>query len=284
MSRPVERDKPFQAALLVAFLFHLSALTLFSIVVRFQKAEIPYSTLWLVDSRRLQVATAKPTNPVSETPMVDTNPALDVTPRISVPVLLMSTNTKITIPSLTSSLQRYDEQTLGGAEGEMPRVSSNDFGWRFTMSALQGVGKDIRQGLEHLALISYNDDKKGETGPTDSEPGKLALGPVMEGCEASIEWISPPYNRKPLFTPRIQFLPASAATASTLSEPLAVLIQVNRDGNVTLAIPRRIEDPSGVMQAVVDSLRRYQFEPLTSETGQREQSATFVLEPNRPKE
>ncbi|MBI5091038.1 MAG: hypothetical protein HZB26_01180 [Candidatus Hydrogenedentes bacterium] len=280
MTPRIERDRPFQLAFAVALLFHLSALTLFSVVVRFQKTEIPYNTLALVDSSVLRkggseappgplvtIATNPDTALIAALPQPE--PTRELWPELPhrMTTGLEPTGTGLTLQKLEEALR-----TQSAEAAPAPPVDT----WGLVSGGLRRTGEYFGQ------LVSGKLQERADTTALDSEAHQVRLGEIGPGVEATIEWLRAPFDRKPDIAFPLQLASGSSlggVTSPGLAGPVTLLVRINARGEVVDALAPSVADPSGLVDAAVRAIKRYKFRPLSVDETQQDQTGTFTLEP-----
>ena len=101
----------------------------------------------------------------------------------------------------------------------------------------------------------------------------LPVSRPAPGYEAYLEWLSDPRDRQALAVYPIDAL--WGLDSSDFGEPIALLFRVDRDGKV-IDVMDHVEKTGGVLEAIVDALMRYRFEPLIGE-GPETQHGTLII-------
>jgi len=263
MAARAGRDRVFARALFISALLHLSAITIFRIVIYFPREDVHYFDVSIVETapnRRLTVpepAIDAPANAPSggEIPLGQTlalnNPLEPQLPDIELPTL------------------RFDELSLLRLKQEALEVRTRYdelFGSR-TNSAYSRMSSGFDTMTDTLKGLTFG----GDSGSDLNRPRPVSR--PAPGFEAYVEWFGEPKDRqvfevKPL--PELRGLPPDA-----VPEPITLAFRVDRSGAVTRVI-NPVNDAQGIAVAAADALRGYRFEPLLGD-GPEEQSGTFVL-------
>jgi hypothetical protein len=272
MSRALAPHRPFAAALGVSILFHLSMISVFSIVIYFPREDFPYPSLAIV---------RQPSQPKSE--------------RISDPLLRTARRDLLRIAPPDELLESGDAGNLEmGARDvvrelpppiELPRLQFADL--ERLHSRVEGLRIRSEFGglLEPKGVDSwarFNRELKGISAaltrwgfpePADARSRPNPIGNPAPGFAMFIQWMSEPKDRKVLFSPPIRALWSIAP--AQLDEPIALIFTVNPEGKVTeVQIP--IEDEAGVVADIGKSLIKFRFEALDVEKAKNQKGTLLV--------
>ncbi|MFP4499442.1 MAG: hypothetical protein ACLFTT_00450 [Candidatus Hydrogenedentota bacterium] len=238
------------AALAVSALFHLSAVTVFRIVIYFPREEVEYV--------RFQLVQAAPSAPAADATAGRAFPGESPPPRLA----------NIDLPTLEfAELQRLRMRQEGMLSDELRREilgEEPDDSWR---SFGKQLGR-LRQSLTRLSL------SQGDPAPLDEPRRTPALRPA-EGYTAYLEWDSAPEDRQLLFAPPIKAL--WQADPDTLDLPLSIVIEVTPLGRVVNVWSSTV-DSSGVIDEIQLAILKYKFEPLASPEQAANQLGTLRIE------
>jgi len=263
-------SRAFAYSLVVSALFHLSMVSVFSIVIYFPRRDAPYYAVRLVEQRPDAPAARGPVSTVPrETLRVPSpdrlledgraedaaGPGLEPGPLASLPPIELP---RLEFPDLERIRTREESLRIRSQYSDLFAREPRDSWARF--------GEELR-GLTS-ALTRW-------TLPGTAEPRSrpVRVSTPAPGFALYIEWMSEPRDRKVLFSPPVQALwnlePAAVA------EPIALVFTANPQGKVTeVQIP--VEDDAGVVAAIARALLRYRFEPLEGEET-RDQKATLLV-------
>lgn len=267
------RNRSFLFALSVSALFHLSMVTLFSIVFEFPVKRIDYYDFHILSE--------EPAGAVRE-------------PDAASPDRLAS------LPTLENPLRgteleglKLDDEAAGWASGlpaiQLPRLEFAEMEMlevreegltirsrlaEFFDAPLSDPWSRLERGLERLgdALApSRLFDETEESILPPPEP-KLVARPA-EGFEAYVEWMSEPRDRELLFSPPIEAL--FGLRPEDLTEPITLVFRVNPHGEV-IEVLTPLPDEAGIVVSAARALTRYRFAPLDEATS-RDQHGTLLI-------
>lgn len=276
------RERTFKIALGISTLFHLSMITLFSIVVRFPISPATYyefewrkespATLAAADTALAEEPAATGSLDALRVPTSDslfqvnansTAPALD----LETPVNLASLP-GIELPTLEfAELERVQLQQRGSEIQtrllELNRQGSGSDSWeRF------GEGLDrLRDTLVHLPWLE--DDAAVED---DAGSHLQRVSTHAAGFAVYVEWMTPPLDRELIFSPPIDAL----WSVERLDEPIMLIFRVNAQGQV-VEVNSPVEDEAGLVVSAARALFNYRFEPLTTDVTE-DQRGTLLIE------
>lgn len=264
MNRRAGRDRVFARALVASAVLHLSAVTLFRIVIYFPREDIEYFEVSIVEaapSRSLSVP-APSSDAMPDSPEFDT-PDFGQTLALSDP--LRETLPEIELPTL-----KFEELSLLRLRQEALQVRSRYdeiFASRGGSEPLTRLGSGLDTVSETLSRLTFGG---GTARPADRPRPMSRPAP---GFEAYVEWSSEPKDRQ-AFT--VQAIPElRGMSQDAVSEPITLAFRVDRDGVVT-----QVLNPVGashqIAAAAAEALREYRFEPLIGD-GPQEQGGTFIL-------
>jgi hypothetical protein len=247
------RDRIFAVSLVISFVFHLSMVSLFRIVIYFPKNNVDYYAFTIVDS------TTKPTSPYQA----------------------------LTVPSADKGLERLRNETSKVDETSLPKIQIPTLKFsELDLVRIKQQGLDIRSKYKELFDTASRDswstfgNRLNEVGgqlfggaDRSADSSQLPISRPAPGFEAFLEWMTPPKTRQPLSVEKIDSL--WGASPETLTEPLILVFRVNRKGRVVFVLPP-LEDESGLVDDAVAALIRYQFEPI-GEDGPEQQHGTLLI-------
>lgn len=248
----------FRAAFILAFLFHLSMVTVFEIVIPFPRHDVEYYNVSLVSSATTSTATR-----TGDQLALSASQGLDNgLPAVDLPVIEFAEIDRLRIRYDASAplpdLDRFFEPAR-------PADSWSRFG-----GELHRLGRSLRD----LALPGDDTADAGNERTLSHRPA--------EGFEAYIEWSGPPADRELLFAPPIKAL--WEVSPANLTRPLEIVFKVNPSGRVTNVWSPMIEE-GGLIDDVQMTLLQYRFAPLSnysdtpSPATQAEQSGVFFVRP-----
>ena len=254
------RNRAFAIALVVSALFHLSMVSVFSIVIWFPHSEMVYYVVGIIEQpsgpalsglagaggARLRVP--DPGRPLAE----GADDALPGLPPIEL--------TRLEFTGLEMIRSREEGLRIGSKFSGLFEKQPLDTWGRFSQE-LKGIGSRLSRWRDE-------DGAASRVGPQwVSEPAP--------GFAAHIEWLSEPKDRELLFSPAIRAL--LAIEPSQLREPIVLVFKVNPSGKVTeVQIP--IEDDEGLVTSVGSALLKYRFGLLDGKDA-GDQRGTFLVMP-----
>jgi len=228
------RQAPFPvlgAALAGSALLHLSAITLFSIVLYFPKESIQYYDLFFYEAETPAASSAEllpgAAFPASELPRL--------TFGVQLAELAPPIDTRLRITGDDLALR----ERIGLGTSEPAPDSWERFG--------EGI-QQVREGLRRLTLSSPSDLVLDAGGRAD-------VVEVAPGLYGSFDW--PAGNaRDILYAP-------PAMISQRLPEEVEFTLQINSDGRVGRAWTSAVE-PMELLRTLQETLERYRFEPKAS--------------------
>ncbi len=261
------RDRVFAVSLGVSLLFHLSMVTVFSIVIFFPRRQIKYYSFRIVEARvpktttpdrrdLLRVPSADQALDKARAPGFDEE--MDVGDWASLP--------EIRLPELRFAeleLLRAREKGLAlrplydGLVERKPRDSWARFGEELgsLSSALSRLAPPWRASL-------------------DVEDQPTPVSRHAAGFEFYVEWMSEPKDRQLIFAPPIEAL--WRADPAQLDLPITLIFKVNPDGKVVGGVLTPLDDEAGVVRSAAKALTDFRFEPLDPDQN-RDQRGTLLI-------
>lgn len=261
------RNNVLAVALVISTLFHLSMVSVFSIVIRFPTHGIHYFPLEIAApdvARHTRVAprdllrTSSPDALIDEPQAMplDTEPgqeALAELPPVELPRLQLAEADSLRTPEQSLKIR---SQFTGLFEPRQPEMPDS---WALFTHQLRQIGPT----LSRWTLAE-------EPKPEDTAQ-KVATS--VPGIGISIEWVSNPKQRKVLLAPPM--LALLNIEPGSLTEPIAFVFTVNPQGKVT-----EVHSPAVGDTVAIDEIRgvllRYVFEPLEAESAQN-QTGTLLI-------
>ena len=263
-------NRKFYGACAISAVFHLSMVTVFSIVIYFPRNDIVYHDFSIVP-----VVVREPPTLETEAPVGGaTGPAEgqlalrgqvggSVTQDIQLPTLEFAELERLRVRQESlQTLSRFD------ALFEQPEQDS----WARFSRSLSGLTRKLTD-------LRLSDGREGAT------PG-LSLGPPesprsthrpAEGFEAVIVWSGEPKGRQLLFAPPVDAL--WSIDPAELIRPIEVVMQVNALGRVVNVFSPNI-DGRELVDAVQLAALQYRFEPLALDEGAM-QTGTLRIQPEQ---
>ncbi len=256
-------DRVLSATLAVSLAFHLSAVTVFRIVIYFPRHDIEYFDVAIVETR------------------VPMRPVLFARERLS----LSSPGRNFEQIELAGNALEVRESWSGLPDIQLPTIKFEELGLlRIRRQALETRARydDLFDDAPSDAwsrfgrkLTSVSESFTRYAQGSASEPIRRPV-PVSRpapGYEAYLEWLSDPRDRGALSVQPIDAL--WGLDPSEFGDPIALVFRVDRDGKV-VDILEPIEIAGSVLEASVDALMRYRFEPLLGE-GPSTQHGTLII-------
>ena len=266
-------NRPVIVCLTVSIVFHLSMISVFSIVIRFPSRYVHYASLELVEaatpssfrlterikSDRLVLQAPEPMDDPDSKLAMD-NPFQDTKYKDT-----WATSLPIELPRLEFEEFERREQSLRirSKLTEDPKLPELD-SWAAFNSKLKGLG----------SLIAGMADVEDEASFSDA----ARVGAPAPGFGLYLEWITEPKNRTLLFAPPAQSL--WALDPHALHGPLEFAFKVDALGKVE-EIQILTNDDKGVATEIANSILRYRFEPLQNEQPVV-QRGTLILKAESP--
>lgn len=259
------RDRPMMVALAVSAAFHLSMVTLFSIVIKFPVPRVQYYRFEIVDPRTRQ-------------PIVPSDRRSSLFPPIGE---VLGGEGAATAEDPWQGLPKIELPTLAFTELDQLRAREEGLRVRSRYAELlsihpqeswRGLGKELRQVRDALTRLPFLEQ------PTQEEEDRpQPIARPAEGFEAYIEWMTAPRDRELLFAPPIEAL--WGVKPEELAAPITLVFKVNPEGKVT-EVFMPVEDTAGIVAGAAKALARYRFKPL-EQAAPREQRATLIIAAER---
>ncbi len=251
--------RSFYLALLASGAFHLSMVTVFSIVIYFPRHDTAYYEFNIVP---LGTPTAAPMTAAGSN---GNSPALGgeklalrgdgglglALPALQLPTLEFAELERLRVRQEgIRSLSRYDD---------IFKAQPSDSWSRFSRG-LSGMSRSLSQ----LRLSGHGGEEAESVLGTPEIPPERIVHRPAEGFKADLVWSSSPFDRKLLFAPPIEALWNADATA--VRRPIEVVLQVNNVGRVVNVFSPNLGDRE-LIDAVQLTALQYRFEPLGLEEG-----------------
>ena len=256
-------DRIFLITLCVSILFHLSAVTLFRIVVYFPRHDIEYIDIAIIESRALT-----PSIPLGQDRLELPNPESGLE-RLELAENPLATQAELGgIPSIQLPTLQFEELGLLRVRRQVLETRSRyrELFQDQPVDAWARFGRQIGSISESLTRLTHG------VSPDDSDR-PLPVSRPAPGYEAYLEWLSAPSDRQPLSVHPIDALWGLDAT--DFGEPLALLFRVDRAGDVVDVLDH-VEGAGDVLEASAKALLRYRFEPLLGD-GPEIQHGTLII-------
>ncbi len=256
--RKRESQRSFYLALIASGMFHLSMVTVFSIVIYFPREDTRYYDFSIVPLRT-PTAVAGAEAPEADTTAPETEVGGEklalrgaTLPDVELPTIEFAELERLRVGQAGSqSLSRYDEVFQEGPDDSWERFS-------------RGLS-EMSRSLTRLRL----------SGDAPTDPLSSALNEVTapsnrivhrpaEGFEAQLVWSTAPFDRQLLFAPPIEAL--WGADEATFQRPVELVLQVNALGRVVNVFSPTVDERE-LVDAIQMTTLRYRFEPLSLESG-----------------
>ncbi len=271
------RNRSLLAALSVSVVFHLSMVTLFSIVFEFPVQHIDY-----YDFRILSEEPAATQAPERQPPR-----RLAALPTLENPLRraeLGGLDRDAEPDAWTPRLPAIELPRLEFAEMEMLELREEGLSIRSRLAEFfdaplsdpwSRIGRSLERLSDALTPSRFFDDEQDRL--TERAAPRLVTRPA-EGFEAYVEWMSEPRDRELLFSPPIEAL--FALRAPELTEPITLVFRVNPAGEV-IEVLTPLPDDAGVVVSAARALTKYRFAPLEDPLGARDQHGTLLITAER---
>lgn len=240
----------FRLALAASLFLHLSAITIFRVVVYFPRNPVFYVGLRVVPDDRPEREPRPPSAP--EIPAVAESGAL----RLGNLLASEEDAPDVELPTLEfAELDRWrlsrNLELGAGAAAAMPA----DTPPRDSLQ-LFGAGVEmVRSSLKRLAI--------GEQAPEPvAEPPEapvIKINSPVEGLRVELEWDTPPRDRQAMITPPMEALWRLDPVA--LDKPISFVLQVDPTGRVT-SVWSPVVDETGLLDSIQVALLKFRFMPV----------------------
>lgn len=231
----MERNPTFNVALAVSVLFHLSMVSVFSIVILLPRSEPRQFILGIAPPNPFGTALPAPTGAVADWLATAGDTSRDELPLVQLPRLEPS------IPALRTPEDSLKIRSRFSELFEAPETETPDSWAQFTRE-LRVIGPTLKQWAW-----------------PQEESRRLRLNSPVPGIVLSIEWFSEPSQRRVLFMPPLASL--WRLETDRLTAPLTVLFAVNAQGKV-VDVQTAVEDDAGVVADIRNALPNFAFEPV----------------------
>ncbi|MDK1021090.1 MAG: hypothetical protein QGD90_05585 [Candidatus Hydrogenedentes bacterium] len=259
-------ERVLVSMLALSLLFHLSAVTLFRIVIYFPRYDIEYFDVVIVDAgvpmRPLAI-------PQERLVLGIPGGGLDKLEAEREPLEIDDTWSRL--PDIQLPTVRFEE--LGRL-----RLRRQGLETRSRYKELFEDTPDDAWSRFGRRLTSVSESLTRFTQGSAAEPTRRPV-PVSRpapGFEAYLEWLSEPRDRQALWVHPIDAL--WGLDPAEFGEPIILVFRVDRAGKV-LDVLDPVEDVDSILQASVEALKRYRFEPLLGE-GPSIQHGTLIIRAN----
>lgn len=242
-ARGPKRPSIFGMAIGASLLFHLSAVTLFDVVIYFPRERIAFYDFQIVEEAAVSGLAPVPVASPDLLSLAKKNLFGDPLPDIDLPTLEFA--------ELSRIQTRQEGLRSRSLYGEIMREDSPDSWARFGKT-LQRLGKSVTG-------ISLSLSHRETPGLRLDEDLDEPVARPAEGFEASIQWNAGPKDRALLFAPPIQAL--WHVSPLSLQGPIELVLQLSPDGRVINVWSPNV-DESGLTDEVQLAVLQYRFDPL----------------------
>lgn len=292
-----KRDRVIRTALAVSFAVHLSAVTLFSIVITFPREPVKYYSFRFVDA-----ATREPIFR-SDVPWPRT---ASIQPELRVPsleealgddlgedaIIAPLSGPELPPPAVGDALSLAAEPELPPIDipqlefAELARLDLRRESLRIRSGYAEELGQQPRDswawfgrelGELRNSLRSLPAGLQSRKAGTAPEP--VVVSTPHPGFRAYIEWMAGPKNRQLLFSPPIDAL--MGVGGSSGAQPIALVFRVNPQGRVIEVVDTG-DDEAGITASASKALIKYRFAPVDLESGDQYGTLVIVSADSRP--
>lgn len=260
-ARP-QRNGVLLLALGLALLFHLSMVTLFRIVIFFPKPDTEYFNMaivqiqdspWLKDPVREELQVPSPDDALermdAEADRLESYPWSNL-PQVELPTLEFGELDRLRIRREGLKVRSRYTQLFGSEDSD----AWSRFGRRIS---------SIGDALSRFTQTTFSDADELPQPVNRPAPGFVAY----------VEWLSEPMDREVISTAKIETL--WGVRPSDLSEPIALVFKVNREGRVTQVL-QTTDTFQGIADSAARALMKYRFETVSADAP-RYQHGTLLI-------
>jgi hypothetical protein len=244
--------RPFSVALLISTLFHLSMISVFSIVIYLPRKDIHYCAVEIVPqaaartvaaARRdvLRVPSPERLLEAAEPDVIgpgEVEEGLDAVVMVQLP--------RLEFADLDRVRYREESRKIHARFSDLFEQKPQD-SWAQFVSTLRGISH---------AVVRWTSPE-----PPEEHARPMPVSSPAPGFSASIEWLSEPKTRPVLFSPPIQAL--WHTDPAQLDVPVTLIFSVSPQGRVT-EVRAPEADKDGIVADVSNTLWKYRFEPLNA--------------------
>ncbi len=265
--RKREEQRSFYWALLASGLFHLSMVTVFSIVIYFPREDTVFYDFEIVPLSAADPASTVAAGAAEGLPDLAGGEKLALRgalPALELPTLEFAELARLRVRQAgVQSLSRYEDIFKDEPSDSWGRFSRGLTGMTRSLSKLRLSGGD-----------DYDDDHLSSVLEGEHRPPKPIVHRPAEGFEAQLVWSSAPRDRQLLFSPPIEALWGS--DPALLQRPVELIIQVNALGRVVNVFSPTVDERE-LVDAIQMTALQYRFEPLEVDDG-KNQTATLRIQ------
>lgn len=256
------RNKAFQWAFAVSFVFHLSTVTLFRIVIYFPREDVQYVNFAIVEA-------------VVDAADLEEREVLKVPSREGALERAASSESLDEVDRFMHSIPPIQLPTIEFAGQDLLRMRTQGLEIR---SRYEELFRPPRQDAwsrfgRGLAIVGDVITRVTQGAGTLDEESPDPISHPAPGFDAYLEWMEPPTDRQPISVTKIEAL--WGLDPAHLTEPIVLYFKVNRDGKVVGIVPQ-MEDDEGIVMSAVESLFAYRFEAI-GEDGPGTQEAMLLI-------
>jgi len=268
MRRVAAHDRALVISLGVSVLFHLSMVTVFSIVIFFPRETIRYHSFRIVEPPAQRPVTARAGNYRLRVPSVAEATADGASGLIDEEAL-WATLPQIKLPTVEFAELRRLRVHERGVAVALRRESLLDTKPRDTWARF---GEELGQIGSALSRLRPSGEKDPQEEPW---PTRTPTTRPAAGFEAYVQWMDEPRDRQLLVAPPIAAL--RDVDPATLDRPIVFEFTVNAEGRVTSAWSPQV-DEDGITTDAQKTVLKYRFEPID---GTETQQATLHITATR---
>jgi len=294
MKRALAGNRPFKAALAISTLFHLSMVSVFSIVLWFPRHDVHYYPVDIVQQYAAALPHLAKRDPgavrgrlrvPSPGRMMEEAGALAPIGEEGGGLLKVAASEGLAVSGDPLAEADPDDSWAGLPPIELPRLEFADLDRLRTREEslrIRSQFSEVFEGRPEDSWAAFSRRLRGLSGaltrwtsPREALPqhGPMRVSSPAAGFAFYIEWMSSPRDRELLFSPPIRAL--WGVDAARFAEPAAFVFTVSPQGKVTeVQVP--VEDEEGITDSIGGALARYRFEPLQGEDA-RDQIGTLLL-------
>lgn len=256
-------DRVLAATLALSLLFHLSAVSLFRIVIYFPRHDIQYFDVAIIDS-------SVPLRPLSipQDRLVLSTPGSGLEKLEAERERLEIDDAWTRLPDIQFPTVKFEELGLLRLrrQGLETRSHYTELFEDTPDDAWSRFGRKLTSVSESLTRFA-----QGSAPERTRKP--VPVSRPAPGFEAYLDWLSEPRDRQALSVHPIDAL--WGLDPAEFGEPIALVFRVDRAGKV-LHVLDPVEDVDSILRASVEALKRYRFEPLLGD-GPSIQHGTLII-------
>lgn len=249
---PRRHNRVMRWALAASMLFHLSAITVFRVVIYFPRQDIRY-----VEFQIVQAAPAAEPAPEAASPLPAAPLWREGALHLGGDRLLEDAGPPpIQLPTLEfaelSRLRMRREAALDPERRDAIFHDEDRDSWR-------RFGDELSRMRQSLSRLTLSGGEGGEKRTDPETEGPRVVQRPANGLAVLLQWDTAPHDRKLLIAPPIEAL--WEVEPASLRDPLTLIIEVNAMGRVVNVWSPNV-DQTGVLDSVQAAMLKYRFEPL----------------------